>query len=81
MVFTYVVNISDIVEFSQVSSLFGNVSKERQERIARFRYDKDKIRYSDYTYIQDPGERGVSTERKQYMGYTDREFFRQADIH
>lgn len=44
LVFTYVVNISDIVEFSQVSALCGNVSKERQERIARFRYDKDKIR-------------------------------------
>ncbi len=71
MVFTYVVNISDIVEFSQVSALCGNVSKER---IARFRYDKDKIRCSDYTYIQDLGERGVSTKRKQYMGYTDREF-------
>ena len=44
LVFTYVVNISDIVEFSQVSALCGNVSKER---IARFRYDKEKIRYSD----------------------------------
>ena len=79
MVFTYVVNISDIVEFSQVSALCGNVSKEWQQRIAWFRYDKDKIRCSDYTYIQDLGERGVSTKRKQYMGY--REFFCQADIH
>ncbi|MBQ6039804.1 MAG: 4'-phosphopantetheinyl transferase superfamily protein [Oscillospiraceae bacterium] len=44
MVYPFAVNIRDIVRFDQISALCGAVSAERQARIARFRFDKDKIR-------------------------------------
>ncbi len=44
MVYQYAVNISDIREIREVPDLLELVSSERKGKIARFRFDKDKIR-------------------------------------
>lgn len=44
MVYPFAVHIRDIVRFEQVSEFCSTVSEERQARIARYRFDKDKIR-------------------------------------
>ncbi|MBR5973555.1 MAG: 4'-phosphopantetheinyl transferase superfamily protein [Clostridiales bacterium] len=44
MVYQYAVNISDIREIREVPDLLELVSSERKGKIARFRFEKDKIR-------------------------------------
>lgn len=44
MVYPYAVNIREIVRFEQIADCCAAVSEERQARIARYRFDRDKIR-------------------------------------
>lgn len=44
MVYPYAVNIREILRFEQVSNLCRAVSPKRQEQIAQYRFDRDKIR-------------------------------------
>ena len=44
MVFQYAVNISKVSEIREVPKLLDLISSERRGRIARFRFEKDKIR-------------------------------------
>lgn len=44
MIFQYAVNIEEVVHFDRFASLMTEISDERKERIARYRFDLDKIR-------------------------------------
>lgn len=44
VIYQNAVNIKDITQFSHIANLAGLVSDERKERIARYRFDSDKIR-------------------------------------
>lgn len=44
VIYQYAVNIKEIAQFNQLANLAGAVSDERKERIARYRFESDKIR-------------------------------------